>query len=204
MTKTDGFLVYEPENLRKINSIRRVISKPDAKLPPILNNGQVLFSAAEDAHGEPRSCYNCTFYNYGRSCGLMGPEIQIRKFIWPTKATADSKQIEYWPVCGYWISGDPNYGEESFRAHISPEDAGLIWINAPKVGQKYGGSNCGGQNGGDDCDYWMTDVADKREADTGFCRVLQRDTRNTECCACWQDDDRLSWQDAQERFKINS
>lgn len=203
MSKTDGFLVYEPENLRKINSIRRVISKPDAKLPPILNNGQVLFSAAEDAHGEPRSCYNCPFYNYGKSCRLMGPDVEIRKLLWPPKQTADSKQVEYWPVCGYWIYGEPNYGTEKFTARISPDDAGLGWINAPKPGQKQGGSCCGGRNGGDDCDLWMTADEDKREADTGFCRVLQRDTNNLDCCSCWEDDDLVSWQTAQERFKIN-
>ena len=199
-SKTDGFLTYEPEHLRKINAIRRVISAPDAKLPPILNNGQVGFSAAADAHGEPRSCYNCPFYNYGRSCKLM-PSFVVKTFIWPRKATEDSKRIEYWPVCSYWIPGEPNYGPEQSIANLNPDDAGLCWINAPTLGQDYSGSCCGGRNGGDDCDYWMTAGEDKREEDSGFCRVLQRDTNNLDCCNCWTDDDLVGWRTAQERLK---
>lgn len=200
--KLDGFLKYEPRNLRKINSIRRVISAPDAKLPPILNNGQVTFSSAESAGCEPRSCYNCTFYNYGKSCRLMGPEISIRKFIFPKEATPDSKQIEYWPVCSYWIKGEPNYGSQSFIENkLNPDDAGLSWINAPSPGLKYSGSCCGGQRGGDDCDLWMVSGPDKRAFDVGFCRVLQRDTQNMDCCSCWTDDDLVSWRTAQERLK---
>jgi hypothetical protein len=204
MDKTDGFLTYRAKNLRKINSIRRVISAPDAKLPPILNNGQVLFSSAESANCEPRSCYNCQFYNYGRSCKLLGPNIEIHKLIWPPKPTLDSKQIEYWPVCGYWMYGDPAYGKEDFKEYpITPDDAGLCWINAPEMGLEASGSCCGGQQGGDDCDYFMTSVADKRQADTGFCRVLQRDTNNMDCCTAWNDDDLVSWRTALERFKLN-
>lgn len=200
-TKTDGFLVYKPENLRKVNAIRRVISAPDAKLPPILNNGQVLFSSAASAHNEPRSCYNCPFYNYGRSCAIIGQGFKIRKFTWPEKPTADSKPVEYWPVCGYWNYGKPNYGSQTFRGALDPDDAGLCWINAPKVGQEKGGSCCGGQNGGDDCDYFMTAIADKRAVDAGFCRVLQRNTNNMDCCTAWNDDDLVGWRTAQERIK---
>jgi hypothetical protein len=201
--KTDGFLVYKAENLRKINSIRRIISAPDAKLPPVLRHEQVLFSEAASAHDEPRSCYNCPFFNYNRSCQLMTPEVIVKKLTWPPAPTADSKQIEYWPVCGYWIYGEPNYGPEKQLANINPEDAGLAWVNAPKPGQDEGGSCCGGRNGGDDCDLWMSDVADKRDADTGFCRVLQRDTNNMDCCSAWIDDDLVFWQTAQDRLKIN-
>jgi hypothetical protein len=201
--KTDGFLTYREENLRKINSIRRVISAPDAKLPPILNNGQVLFSSASTADNEPRSCYNCPFFNYERSCQLMGSQVEIHKLFWPKQATSDSKQIEYWPVCGYWVKGEPNYGEEKCVAHLNPDDAGLGWVNAPKPGQEYGGTSCGGRGGGDDCDLWMTEGADKREEDSGFCRVLQRETQNLDCCSAWVDDDLVSWRTAQERFKIN-
>lgn len=201
--KTDGFLVYRGENLRKINSIRRVISAPDAKLPPILNNGQVLFSSASSADCEPRSCYNCPFFNYEKNCSLLDPSLTIKKFTWPPEASADSKQIEYWPVCGYWVKGEPNYGEPGRKASLNPEDAGLCWINAPKPGQEAGGACCGGQNGGDDCDFFMTPMPDKREADTGFCRVLQRDVNNMDCCSCWIDDDVVHWQTAMERFKVN-
>lgn len=199
--RTDGFLVYKPENLSKVNAIRRVISAPDAKLPPILNNGQVVFSSAESADRKPRSCANCVFYNYGRSCKLIGQGIKVRKFIWPPEKTSDSKQIEYWPACGMWTPGKPNYGAEQFIASYDPDDIGLCWINAPSVGLEYSGSCCGGQNGGDDCDYFMTSVADKRDADTGFCRVLQRDTNNMDCCTAWNDDDLVSWRTAQERIK---
>lgn len=203
MTIMDGFLEYRAKNLLKINSIRRVISAPDAKLPPILNNGQTLFSSARDAEDEPRSCYNCPFFNYERSCKLMGPNTEIHKLIWPPEPTADSKQIEYWPVCGYWVHGDPNYGPEERIACLNPEDAGLGWVNAASVSQEYGGTCCGGRKGGDDCDFWMSDKDDKREADTAFCRVLHRDTNNMDCCSAWLDDDLVHWQTAQERFKVN-
>jgi hypothetical protein len=202
-SRTDGFLTYKAENLKKINSIRRVISAPDAKLPPILNNGQVSFSSAESANREPRSCYNCPFYNYDRSCQLMGQSLKIAKLIWPKQPTGDSKQIEYWPVCSYWIPGEPNYGPSKKIASINPDDAGLCWINAPRVGLDYSGSCCGGQNGGDDCDFFMVPGDDKREFDTGFCRVLQRDVNNMDCCSAWLDDDLVGWRTAQERFKIN-
>jgi hypothetical protein len=183
--KTDGFLVYEDKNLSKINSIRRVISAPDAKLPPILNNGQVSFSAASEAHNEPRSCYNCRFYNFGKSCKLMSPELKIKKLVWPPEATEDSKQIEYWPVCSYWIYGEPKYGAEERYASINPEDAGLCWINAPEMGLERSGSCCSGANGGDDCDFFMTPVEDKRKVKFGFCRVLQRETAGLDCCSAW-------------------
>lgn len=199
----DGFLVYKPKNLSKVNAIRRVISAPDAKLPPILNNGQVTFSSASAAGNEPRSCINCTFFNYGRSCQLMSPEIEIHKLIWPPEPTSDSKQVEYWPVCSYWIKGEPNYGAEKSIACLDPDDTGLGWVNAPKVGLEYSGTCCGGRNGGDDCDLWMTEGPDKRDEDTGFCRVLQRHTNNMDCCSAWIDDDWVSWRTAQERFKIN-
>lgn len=199
--KTDGFLVYTPENLRKINAIRRIISAPDAKSVPVLEESAVLFSSAASAHNEPRSCYNCPFYNYGRSCQLIGQDIEIRKIVWPPKPTTDSKQIEYWPACGFWIYGKPNLGTERFLAQVSPDEAGLCWINATKPGQKLGGACCGGRNGGDDCDRWMTAEADKRDADTGFCRVLQKNTDNMDCCTAWNDDDLVNWRTAQERIK---
>lgn len=204
-TRTDGFLVYKPkiDQLRKVNSIRRVISAPDAKLPPILNNGQVTFSSASSANNEPRSCYNCTFFNYERSCQLMGQGLTIRKLLWPPTPTADSKQIEYWPVCSYWIYGEPNYGSSRSISCLNPDDAGLCWINAPEPGLKKSGACCSGANGGDDCDLWMVSGPDKRDFKEGFCRVLQRNTAAMDCCACWVDDDLVSWRTAIERFKLN-
>src|SRR5262249_20434339 len=149
-------LTYRSEHLKKINAIRRVISAPDAKGVPVLGGAAVLFSSAASAHNQPRSCYNCPFYNYGRSCQLIGQDIAIRKLLWPKQPTSDSKPIEFWPVCGYWVYGTPNYSTSKEIVALDPDDAGLCWINAPKVGQEYGGSCCGGQNGGDDCDLWMT------------------------------------------------
>lgn len=199
-----AFLSYRPKHLKKINAIRRVISAPDAKLPPILNNGQVLFSSAEGADNEPRSCYNCPFYNYGHSCQLMEGIEPIKKLVFPkAPVPADSKQVEYWPVCGMWIHGEPNYASERYIASMDPDDMGLGYVNAPRVGLKYSGTSCGGQNGGDDCDYWMVDEPDKRAVKEGFCRVLQKNTKNGDCCSCWIDDDWVSWRTAKERFKIN-
>lgn len=201
MVKTDGFLAYKPEHLRKVNAIRRVISAPDATLPPILNNGQIVFSSAKDAEDEPRSCYNCVFYNYDRSCQLMGQKLVVKKFIWPHQAMADSKRVEFWPVCSYWIHGEPTYGAEKTTATIDPDFAGLCWINAPEVGLAHSGSNCGGANDGDDCDFYMTPGADKRAFPTGFCRVLQRNVNNLDCCGAWLDDDLVGWRTAQERIR---
>jgi hypothetical protein len=93
--------------------------------------------------------------------------------------------------------GEPNYGVEAFRGANSPTTLGLLWINAPRVGLEYGGANCGGCNGGDDCDFYMTDIDDKREAPTGFCRVLQSEVANGDVCAAWNDDDKVDWQQAQ-------
>lgn len=196
----EGFIKYTNKNVPKVNAIRRAQSLPDLRLPPILDNGSVLFSSADSANNEPRSCANCVFYNNGRSCQLIGPHVPIRKFTWPPERTADSKPIEYWPVCGYWIHGKPNTGEPRFIAVLDPEDMGLGWVNAPKAGQSLGGTCCGGRNGGDDCDLWMTEKDDKRSCDTGFCRVLQKDTANMDCCSAWRDDDWITWQMAQERF----
>lgn len=202
--KTDGFLVYKDENLRKINSIRRVISAPDAKLPPILCEAQVMFSPASEANNEPRSCYNCQFYNYNRSCKIHSPEIVVKKLTWPPEATADSKRIEYWPCCGYWMPGESNYSAAAHIATVDPDHSGLCWINAPKPGLEYSGACCGGAHDGDDCDFYMTPVADKRLAPTGFCRVLQKDVANMDACSAWIDDDLVNWRTAQERFKLNT
>src|ERR1700757_1990527 len=189
--------------VQKINSIRIGQSRPDLKEPPILTEGSVLFSSAASASNEPRSCYNCTFFNYDKSCRLIGKGVEIHKFTWPKEKRDAAKPIEYWPVCGYWVKGDPNYGPEEFSARLSPDEAGLGWVNAPKPGLEYSGTSCGGANGGDDCDFWIIDRedGDKRECESGFCRVLQRETGNMDCCSAWQDDDYLTWQMVQERFR---
>jgi hypothetical protein len=201
----DGFYRYQakPEVVKKINAIRINQSRPDLCGVPILQPGQAMFSPAASAHDEPRSCYNCFMFNEtAESCAILPEHIKIRKFTSPLKREDNAKPIEFWPVCGYWIHGTPNMGPAIHHAEISPEDAGLSWINAPEPGQEYGGACCGGRNGGDDCDFWMisSESGDKRAEDTGFCRVLQTDTANMDCCACWIDDDILDWRMVQERF----
>lgn len=202
-----GFLKYGPElaTARKINSIRIGQSRPDLAGVPILTEGDVLFSSAAEAGEKPRSCYNCPLFNYERSCKLFGKDVEIRKFTWPEKIRDGAKPIEYWPVCGYWVPGEPNYGVAEFIAKLDPGAAGLGWVNAPRVGQELSGTSCGGANGGDDCDFWIIEDedGDKREAKTGFCRVMQKQTENGACCSCWTDDDLLSYQMVAERFREN-
>src|SRR6267378_5323560 len=100
MAEHDGFLKYSIEHVRKVNSIRRADSQPtQAGIVPILSKGQVLFTPAAELHNEPASCYNCNFYNYGKSCQLIGRSPCIYKFTYPARATVDAKQIEYWPHC---------------------------------------------------------------------------------------------------------
>ena len=61
-----------------------------------------------------------------------------------------------------------------------------------------GGANCGGADGGDDCDHYMSeDGKPKWESPTGFCRALQTTVACNDVCAQWRDDDTLQWQDAQ-------
>ena len=187
------FVAYKAENLRKINAQRRALSAPNDRSIPILDESAVLFSSAAESHDEPRSCLNCPMFNEGKSCALFGPHIPIRKLKFPLEPTSDSKVIEYWPVCGYWMYGDPNRGQERFFATLDPDASGLGWINAPKPGLEHSGSCCGGRNGGDECDHWVTLGADAREEDSGFCRVLQKDTANMDCCGAWEDDDWLPW-----------
>lgn len=189
----DGFLKYKPKHLPKINSIRRAVSQPDITSLPILTKEQVLFVSAAEMANEPASCYNCRFYNHGKSCGIIGPLTIVKKFVYGEP----DKPIEYWPCCGMHEHGEPNYGVEAFRAANSPSTLGLVWINAPRIGLDYGGANCGGCNGGDDCDLYMVNIDNKREAPTGFCRVLQSEVANGDVCAAWTDDDRVDWQQAQ-------
>lgn len=197
-----NFLTYKLENLRKVNSQRRALSQPTIIDVPVLTKGQVMYIGEGQMGGDPASCYRCPFYNFGRSCQLIGPRVAVRKFVYPPAPTADAKQIEYWPCCGEWTPGEPNYGDEKFFDSLSsPDSLGLGWINAPKVGLEYGGANCGGKNGGDDCDHYITEGDDKRDEPTAFCRVLQSQVENGAVCCAWMDDDWLSWDRAQNILK---
>lgn len=199
-----NFLVYQIENLRKVNSQRRALSQPTITDPPTLTKGQVMYIPEAAMEGEPATCYNCNFYNYGRSCRLIGPKTPIRKFVYPPKPTADAKRIEYWPCCAAWLRGEPNYGNEKFIENLStPDTLGLGWINSPEVGKDIGGANCGGKNGGDDCDSYVSEGDDKRIEPTAFCRVLQQ---NVECggvCTAWMDDDWVPFDKAMNILKDN-
>jgi hypothetical protein len=193
-----NFLAYKIQHLKKINSQRRALSQPTFVDVPVLTKGQVQYIPEGEMDGKPATCYRCPFFNYGRSCKLLGDRVSIRKFTYPPAPTADAKQIEFWPCCSAWTPGEPNYGDEEFFDNLAtPETLGLIWINAPKIGQEYGGANCGGKNGGDDCDHYITEGDDKREECTAFCRVLQQTVENGAVCSAWQDDDEIDWQRAQ-------
>ena len=166
--------------------------------PPVPDEGDVLYSPPEASHGEPRSCINCWMWNEkARTCKLMGPSIRAEKFVYPPSG---GKPIEYWPVCGMWDFGKHNEGPATYKEapFDTPDNLGFGYVNAPEVGQPRGGTNCGGQNGGDDCDNYIIAGEDKRATETGFCRVLQHNVPNLACCASWGDDDWLDWQTAQK------
>jgi hypothetical protein len=197
-----NFKVFTIENLRKINSQRRALSQPTIVGPPVMTKGQVQYVPEGEMGGEPATCYNCHFYNYGRSCRLLGERIQIRKLTYPPKPTADAKQIEYWPCCSAWMRGEPNYGREEFVEELSSVDTmGLGWINAPQPGCAISGANCSGKNEGDDCDHYITNGDDKRAEPTAFCRVLQQQVEGGAVCSAWMDDDWLSYDRAQNILK---
>lgn len=191
------FIEFTDKDLPKINSQRRTLTQPDIWIVPQLDKASVLFVTAESRHDEPNSCYNCgKYFASSETCGIIGPHIRIRKFIYGEPYLP----VEYWPVCGSHEYGEPSKGDASYSAENDPDFIGLCWINAPKVGQRYGGANCGGSNGGDDCDFWMIDGKkgpDKRDYEEAFCQVLQGPTAKGDCCAAWTDDDILSWQLAQ-------
>jgi hypothetical protein len=194
----EGFPVYDNRHLRKVNALRMASSTvgvPDTSVP-VLDAGQVGYLTAEEMNDIPCSCYHCTIYNKeAGTCGYMGPNIPVKKFIWPKESTADVKKIEYWPVCGAADPGEPHQGEAHYRLFPfrDPDNLGFGWINAPKIGLEYSGANCGGGNDGDDCDYYLIESGTKWDSATGWCRVMQKPVANGDVCACWTDDDWLDW-----------
>jgi hypothetical protein len=193
-----GFPLYSEAQVPKINAMRRVFSQPDFHGVPILQPGQVLFVTAESMHDQPSSCYNCMTMNPKTlTCKRIGPEVLIKKF---TRGKEDGKAIEYWPCCGMHDFGEPSEGK--YFAHDDPDYLDLVWINAPEVGQDYGGANCGGVSGGDDCDHYITEsMKPKWESATGFCRVLQKMVAAGDNCTAWGDDDEVDWRTAQTELK---
>lgn len=198
IVESGGFPIYTDKNVRKVNAMRRAFSTPASDTPIIPTKGQALFTTAESMHNEPSSCYNCVFYNSASAtCALIGPRIPIRKFIYPLQPSADSKQVEYWPCCGMQQYGEPNSATAVYRASNDPDYMDLVWINAPRVGQEHGGANCGGCDGGDDCDHYLTDGKEEKwDSATGFCRALQTEVACGDVCTLWGDDDELHWRDA--------
>jgi|SRR5450432_939525 len=192
-----GFPDYGKEQLPKINTMRADKTQPSFMGVPILTDGAVMLATAEALGNKPASCSTCTFHNEkDESCGLLGPEITI------SKVTGDKEYgnpIEYWPCCSMQNYGEPNNGAPQFLEPLkSPDALGLIWINSSEPGQKYGGANCAGVNGGDDCDHFQVKEGAKWDAESGFCRVLQHEVGAGQVCSAWQDDDILNWQDAQQ------
>lgn len=203
--KPGGFPVYNEKHIRKVNALRRAISLPEVTTPIIPLKGQALFTTAEEMHDEPASCYNCQFYNQkDETCAVIGPRIKIRKVLHPKEATADSKPIEFWPCCSMQLYGEPNNAAAVYRASSDPDYLDLIWINAARPGQAHGGANCGGCDGGDDCDHYIVDGKEaKWDSPTGFCRALQVVVGCGDVCSLWNDDDELRWREAQKLIEEN-
>jgi len=191
-----GFVEYGPEQLPKIDSMRRDKSQPDFYGIPLLHDADVMFTTASQMGNEPASCYTCQFQQSNLTCGLLGPNIKVAKV---TGSHDSGDPIEYWPCCDMHDYGKPEKGKTSYREHLStPDQLGLIWINASEVGQKYGGANCGGIEGGDDCDHYMVKSGEKWESEQGICRVLQHSVDAGDVCTAWRDDDELLWDEAQQ------
>lgn len=196
-----GFFAYKDKHLPKVNALRQAASLVQITGVPVLTKGQVAFSPAEESDCAPRSCYNCDHQNAtAKTCKLLGPAIKTEKFVYPPSG---EKKIEFWPACSYWYPGIPSVGTAKYEdTCVDPDDAGLIWINAPEVGLPLAGATCGGCHGGDDCDNWLVEGDDnKRNYTEGFCRVLQTTTACGDCCTAWEDDDQVSWQKAQDLLR---
>lgn len=198
-----GYVEYGKEQLPKIESMRRDKSQPDFYGIPILHDQDVMFTTASEMDDKPASCYTCQFQQSDFTCGILGPDIKVSKV---TGSQDSGDPIEYWPCCGEHDYGPTQNGSPSYRPQLStPDQIGLIWINASEVGQAFGGANCGGGNGGDDCDHYLTNgPIEKWNAPQGQCRVLQHTVDNGDVCTAWRDDDILNWQDAQQLMEGES
>jgi hypothetical protein len=199
-----GFVEYGPEQLPKIDSMRRDKSQPDFYGVPILHDADVLFTRASELGDKPASCYTCKEHTADFTCERLGPDIKVVTVIGHTDS---GDPIEYWPCCSLQeYTATPRQGKVEYHNSLdNPDEIGLVWINAPEVGQEFGGANCGGVDGGDDCDHYITQGAvEKWEAPQGACRVLQHSVDGGDVCAAWRDDDELSWEDAQQLMKGDS
>lgn len=198
-----GFVEYGEEQLPKVNTQRRDLSQSEFYGIPILSDSEVMYTTSAQLGNKPASCYTCQIQQSDLTCGLLGPDIKVSK----VRGAKDSgEQIEYWPCCDEHDYGTPATGKPSYRSNLStPDQVGLIWINAPEVGQPFGGANCGGLNGGDDCDRFRTEgLQEKWDVDSGFCTVLQHSVEGGAVCTAWKDDDILSWRIAQQMMRGDS
>lgn len=197
MNNLDGYFDYpvDKKHTDKVNALRRAKSLVQIRTaPPMVPKSAVLFTSAAHMNNEPASCGNCINYleNQDR-CAVIGDQIIVRSFV--------VGNIKYYPCCGYHQFGNPMMvkGEVAeYLAHNDPGDIGLIWINQA-VGdmETPGGANCGGINGGDDCDHYLVDTEKKWESPNGMCRVLQTQVGAGDVCGAWIDDDRIEWFEAQ-------
>lgn len=196
-----GFIEYGKEQLPKIDSMRRDKSQPDFYGVPILQDSDVGFVRADQIGDKPASCYTCHHQLSNFTCKLLGPDVQVKTVVGHPES---GDPIEYWPCCSLHEYGEPET-EIAYKDELSsPDEIGLIWINAPEVDQEFGGANCGGGNGGDDCDHYMVESGDKWENPQGQCRVLQHTVRNGDVCSAWRDDDQLDWDQAQQLMQGDS
>ncbi len=190
---SDGGPEYNEGDLDKINALRTAKTRPDFYGIPILTEADVLFVTAASRQHRPNWCGNCVMMNSQDStCMVYSPNIKIQTFV--------IEPQKFWPVCGKHEFGEPHKGEPMRMAESDPDAGGLIWVNTPNDGREEGGTTCGGLNNGDDCDYYSVPGEDKRDFDMGECRVLQKDVEGGACCSAWQDDDLLTWAEAQEHI----
>lgn len=193
--ESGGFVEYGKEQLPKVNTQRHDLSQPNFYGVPILRDAEVGFATAKELGDKPASCYTCGKQQSDFTCFLLGPSILVKK----VRGSKDSgEQIEYWPCCSQHNYGDRATGKPHYDKQLStPDSLGLVWINAPEVGQEYGGANCGGLSGGDDCDRYRTYGAkEKWDVESGYCTVLAHDVEGGAVCAAWKDDDILYYPEA--------
>lgn len=190
-----GFIEYGKEQLPKVDAMRRDKSQPDFYGIPILQGSDVGYVKASEIGGKPASCYTCHMQLPDETCHLLGPEIKVSTV---TGHGESGDPIEYWPCCSHHQFGETRNEIEYEEILQTPEGVGLIWINAPEPGQEFGGANCGGVEGGDDCDHYMVESGDKWENPQGYCRVLAHTVNAGDVCAAWRDDDELTWDEAQQ------
>lgn len=197
-----GFVEYTKEQLPKVDAMRRDKSQPDFFGIPIISDEAVMFTRASELDDKPASCYTCQAQQADLTCFYMGPSVKVEK----VKGAKDSgEQIEYWPCCGMHNLGPRQTGQPVYADILSnPSSLGLVWINAPRVGQAFGGANCGGVKGGDDCDHYMVKSGEKWDNDDGYCRVLCHAVDGGDVCTAWHDDDELQFEEAQRLIRGDS